>query len=159
MVGLSGFEEAYPRELSGGMRQRVGLARALATEPSILLMDEPFAAVDAITRELMQDEVARIITGTGQTIVFITHSVDEAITLGDRIVVVTNRPGRVKAILPVSIPRPRSGRDIRHLAEYTDLRDKIWELLESDSRPEDQAAPGGATKAKETTADVMGPGH
>jgi NitT/TauT family transport system ATP-binding protein len=129
LVGLTGFEDAYPRELSGGMRQRVGLARALVTEPSILLMDEPFAAVDAMTRELMQDEVARIVMETGQTIIFITHSVDEAITLGDRIVVVTNRPGRVKEILRVGIPRPRSGRSIRHLPDYTVLRDKIWDLL------------------------------
>jgi NitT/TauT family transport system ATP-binding protein len=133
LVGLTGFEDAYPRELSGGMRQRVGLARALVTEPRILLMDEPFAAVDAITRELMQDELARIIIETGQTIVFITHSVDEAITLGDRIVVVTDRPGRVKEILPVGIPRPRSGRAIRHLPEYTDLRDRVWNLLAKDS--------------------------
>ena len=141
LVGLTGFEDAYPRELSGGMRQRVGLARALATEPSILLMDEPFAAVDAITRELMQDEVARIIASTGQTIVFITHSVDEAITLGDRIVVVTDRPGRVKEILPVSIPRPRSGREIRHLSEYVELRDRIWSLLAKDPRPEQETLP------------------
>ena len=139
LVGLTGFEDAYPRELSGGMRQRVGLARALATEPRILLMDEPFAAVDAITRELMQDEVARIITETGQTIVFITHSVDEAITLGDRIVVVTDRPGRVKDILDVKISRPRSGRSIRHLPEYVELRDRIWDLLAKD--------PGGSNRA------------
>lgn len=141
LVGLTGFEDAYPRELSGGMRQRVGLARALVTEPGILLMDEPFAAVDAITRELMQDEVARIIKTTGQTIVFITHSVDEAITLGDRIVVVTDRPGRVKEVLPVSIPRPRSGRQIRHLSEYVELRDRVWGLLAKEPRLEQERAP------------------
>jgi NitT/TauT family transport system ATP-binding protein len=141
LVGLTGFEDAYPRELSGGMRQRVGLARALVTEPGILLMDEPFAAVDAITRELMQDEVARIIKRTGQTIVFITHSVDEAITLGDRIVVITDRPGRVKEILPVSIPRPRSGREIRHLSEYVELRDRVWSLLAKDPQPAPEDAP------------------
>jgi NitT/TauT family transport system ATP-binding protein len=147
MVGLTGFEDAYPRELSGGMRQRVGLARALVTEPSILLMDEPFAAVDAITRELMQDEVARIIKATGQTIVFITHSVDEAITLGDRIIVITDRPGRVKEILPVSIPRPRSGREIRHLSEYVELRDRVWSLLAKDPRPQ-PGLPPVETKAR-----------
>ncbi|MGH2774927.1 MAG: ABC transporter ATP-binding protein [Actinomycetota bacterium] len=141
LVGLTGFEDAYPRELSGGMRQRVGLARALVTEPGILLMDEPFAAVDAITRELMQDEVARIIKGTGQTIVFITHSVDEAITLGDRIIVITDRPGRVKEILPVSIPRPRSGREIRHLSEYVELRDRVWSLLAKEPRPAQELPP------------------
>ena len=147
LVGLTGFEDAYPRELSGGMRQWVGLARALVTEPSILLMDEPFAAVDAITRELMQDEVARIIKATGQTIVFITHSVDEAITLGDRIIVITDRPGRVKEILPVSIPRPRSGREIRHLSEYVELRDRVWSLLAKDPRPE-PGLPPVETKAR-----------
>jgi NitT/TauT family transport system ATP-binding protein len=133
LVGLTGFEDSYPRELSGGMRQRVGLARALVTEPRILLMDEPFAAVDALTRELMQDELAQIMQKTGQTIIFITHSVDEAITLGDRIVVVTSRPGRVKEIIPVTIPRPRSGRQIRHMPEYADIRDRIWELLGSEA--------------------------
>lgn len=134
LVGLKGFEQSYPRELSGGMRQRVGLARALATEPSILLMDEPFAAVDALTREVMQEELSRIIGQTKQTVIFITHSVDEAITLGDRIAVVTSRPGRIKEILPVHIPRPRNGREIRHLSEYTDLRDQIWELLAGETR-------------------------
>ena len=133
MVGLSGFEHAYPRELSGGMRQRVGLARALATEPRILLMDEPFAAVDAMTREIMQDELMRIISETGQTIIFITHSVDEAITLGDRIAVITNRPGKIREIIDVPLARPRNGRQIRHLPEYTTIRDRIWELLASEA--------------------------
>jgi NitT/TauT family transport system ATP-binding protein len=131
LVGLEGFERAYPRELSGGMRQRVGLARALATEPRLLLMDEPFAAVDAMTREVMQDELARIVAETGQAIIFITHSVDEAITLADRIAVVTNRPGRIQEILEVEIPRPRS-RASRSLPEFQELRDRIWELLAED---------------------------
>jgi NitT/TauT family transport system ATP-binding protein len=139
LVGLTGFEDSYPRELSGGMRQRVGLARALVTEPRILLMDEPFAAVDAITRELMQDEVAQIVVKTRQTIIFITHSVDEAITLGDRIVVVSSRPGKVKEIIPVTIPRPRSGRQIRHMPEYAELRDRIWGLLGDETEMKAQA--------------------
>jgi NitT/TauT family transport system ATP-binding protein len=134
MVGLSGFEKAYPRELSGGMRQRVGLARALVTEPRLLLMDEPFAAVDAMTRELMQEELTRIVAETGQAIIFITHGVDEAITLGDRIAVVTNRPGRIKEIIHVDLPRPRS-RASRQLPEFQALRDRVWQLL-SDEHPE-----------------------
>jgi NitT/TauT family transport system ATP-binding protein len=134
LVGLEGFEQAYPRELSGGMRQRVGLARALAIEPSILLMDEPFAAIDLITRELMQEELARIIAATGKTVVFITHSVDEAITLGDRIVVISARPGRVKAVHPVNLPRPRNKQEIRSSPEYLELRAQVWEELSSEVR-------------------------
>ncbi|HEY8453009.1 MAG: ABC transporter ATP-binding protein [Micromonosporaceae bacterium] len=144
LVGLSGFEKAYPRELSGGMRQRVGLARALATEPKLLLMDEPFAAVDAMTREIMQDELGKIVATTGQTVVFITHSVDEAITLGDRIAVITNRPGRVKEIIEVDLPKPRT-RESRHLPEFQATRDRIWELLASESPA--RAADGAGAEA------------
>lgn len=129
LVGLAGFEHAYPRELSGGMRQRVGLARALAIEPRILLMDEPFAAVDLITRELMQEELAQIMSATEKTVIFITHSVDEAITLGDRILVMTARPGRIKQIFEVDLPRPRSPRTIRSSKSYGELRAQIWEHL------------------------------
>jgi NitT/TauT family transport system ATP-binding protein len=156
MVGLTGFEQAYPRELSGGMRQRVGLARALATEPRILLMDEPFAAVDAMTREIMQDELSRIIADTGQTIIFITHSVDEAITLGDRIAVITSRPGRIREIIDVTIPRPRNGREIRHLPEYTTIRDRIWELLASEAATSARlpAAIAAATRGPDSTTGV-----
>jgi NitT/TauT family transport system ATP-binding protein len=145
MVGLSGFEKSYPRELSGGMRQRVGLARALVTEPRLLLMDEPFAAVDAMTREIMQEELTRIVAETGQAIIFITHGVDEAITLGDRIAVVTNRPGRIKEIIEVDLPRPRS-RASRQLPEFQALRDRVWQLL-SDEHPErsELAEPIGAS--------------
>ena len=139
LVGLKGFERAYPRELSGGMRQRVGLARALVTEPRLLLMDEPFAAVDAMTREIMQDELSRIVTETKQPIIFITHSVDEAVTLGDRIAVVTNRPGRIKEIIDVGLPRPRS-RESRHLPEFQAIRDRIWDLLQSERPPGHVAA-------------------
>jgi NitT/TauT family transport system ATP-binding protein len=145
LVGLSGFENAYPRELSGGMRQRVGLARALATEPRILLMDEPFAAVDAMTRELMQGELSRIVEETGQAVLFITHSVDEAITLGDRIAVVSHRPGRIREIIPVDLPKPRD-REIRHLDEYTRIRDRVWDLLSKEISVDghEGAGPAGA---------------
>jgi NitT/TauT family transport system ATP-binding protein len=139
LVGLEGFEQSYPRELSGGMRQRVGLARALAIEPRILMMDEPFAAVDLITRELMQEELARIIAATQQTVIFITHSVDEAIHLGDRLVVISGRPGRVKAIHPVNLPRPRERTHLRSHPEYVRLRERVWEELSAEVRLGGQA--------------------
>jgi NitT/TauT family transport system ATP-binding protein len=149
MVGLAGFEKSYPRELSGGMRQRVGLARALVTEPRLLLMDEPFAAVDAMTRELMQEELTKIVATTGQPIIFITHGVDEAVTLADRIAVVTNRPGRIKEIIDVDLPRPRS-RASRQLPEFQALRDRVWQLL-SEEHPE------RAQLAQPVPATVGGP--
>jgi NitT/TauT family transport system ATP-binding protein len=134
LVGLEGFEHAFPRELSGGMQQRVGLARALAVDPQILLMDEPFAAVDLITRELMQDELSQVIAATGKTVIFVTHSVDEAIILGDKVVLLTGRPGRVKRILPVHLPKPRSERGLRSSSEYLDLREQIWQELSTEVR-------------------------
>ncbi len=155
MVGLAGFENSYPRELSGGMRQRVGLARALVTEPRLLLMDEPFAAVDAMTREIMQEELTKIVATTGQPIIFITHGVDEAVTLADRIAVVTNRPGRIKEIIDVDLPRPRS-RASRSLPEFQALRDRVWNLLSSEhpERAEAELAPAGAPAA---AGEVPGP--
>ncbi len=132
LVGLEGFEQSYPRELSGGMRQRVGLARALATEPRILLMDEPFAAVDLITRELMQDELSRIIAATEKTVLFVTHSVDEAIILGDRVVILSARPAHVKLNLNIDLPRPRSDRSIRASPEFGTIRERVWEELASE---------------------------
>jgi NitT/TauT family transport system ATP-binding protein len=126
MVGLTGFERRYPHELSGGMRQRVALARVLAINPQILLMDEPFAAVDAQTRVILQEELQRVWMQTQKTVVFVTHSVDEAIYLSDRVTVMTARPGTVKAIVPIDLPRPRDAtsdafnafrRDITHLIE------------------------------------------
>jgi len=107
MVGLSGFENRYPHELSGGMRQRAALARVLVNDPKILLMDEPFAAVDAQTRSILQREVARLWAETGKTVLFITHSVEEAVLLADRVLVMTARPGRVKATVTVPLGRPR----------------------------------------------------
>ncbi len=133
LVGLSGFKKSYPYELSGGMKQRVGIARALVTEPDILLADEPFAAIDAMTREAMQSELERIVSKTGQTVVFITHSIDEAITLADRVVVISFRPGRIKEIVKVDLPRPRFDRDLKMLPRYGELYDHIWRLVKDEA--------------------------
>jgi NitT/TauT family transport system ATP-binding protein len=131
LVGLTGFEKSLPYELSGGMRQRVGIARALVSEPEILLMDEPFGAVDAMTREAMQAEFEKIIEKTGQTVVFITHSIDEALTLADRVVVVSNRPGRVMEIVDVDLPRSRFDEGVRRSDRFGELREHIWSQLQS----------------------------
>jgi NitT/TauT family transport system ATP-binding protein len=129
VVGLENFEAQYPYQLSGGMQQRVGLARALAINPDILLMDEPFASVDAQTREVLQEELLQLHDRERRTMLFITHSIDEAIVLGDRIAVMASRPGRVKEILPVNFPRPRDPAALRAQPLYTELRNHIWEEL------------------------------
>jgi NitT/TauT family transport system ATP-binding protein len=134
MVGLAGFEKAYPHQLSGGMRQRVGIARALAVNPQILLMDEPFGALDAHTRELMGMELLRIWDRERKTVVFVTHSLDEAIYLADRVVVMTGRPGKVKEILRIDLPRPRDQR-VRNSREFAAYRQVAWELLEQEVQP------------------------
>ncbi|MGH3396938.1 MAG: ABC transporter ATP-binding protein [Streptosporangiaceae bacterium] len=128
-VGLTGHERKYPAQLSGGMKQRAGLARALATAPDVLLMDEPFAAVDAQVREVLQEDLLALRDRLRQTIVFITHSIDEAITLGDRIIVMASRPGRVIRDVPVPIRQPRTISQVRHDPAYAGLRDEIWDLL------------------------------
>jgi sulfonate transport system ATP-binding protein len=107
LVGLPGFEKRYPHEMSGGQRQRVALARALAVDPDILLMDEPFAAVDALTREALQDELTRIHAATRKTVIFVTHSISEAVYLADEVIAITGKPGRLAASIPIGTPRPR----------------------------------------------------
>lgn len=132
LVGLAGFEKSYPSQLSGGMRQRVGLARALAARPEVMLMDEPFASVDAQTREILQEELLNIWSRERQTVIFITHSIDEAITLGDRIVVMGRRPGHVREILDVPLDRPRSVSSVRRESSYIELREHIWDRLRTE---------------------------
>ncbi len=130
MVGLEGFEESYPYQLSGGMIQRAALARVLTFEPDILLMDEPFASVDALTREKLQEELLRIWQVTKKTILFVTHSIDEIIYLSDRVAVLTSRPARVKDILEINASRPRT--EFRMSKEFSDYRNRIWKLLKSE---------------------------
>jgi NitT/TauT family transport system ATP-binding protein len=131
LVGLSGFEAHYPYQLSGGMQQRVGLVRALAMNPSVLLMDEPFAALDAQTREILQEELLALMDRPDErkTMVFITHSIDEAILLGDRIAVMTPRPGRIKEILDMPFGWPRNPDEIRADHRFAELRTHIWQGL------------------------------
>ena len=133
LVALSGFEERYPSELSGGMQQRVTLARILAADPEVLLMDEPFAALDAMTRQVMQEELLRIHAASRKTTLFITHSIDEALILSDRIVVMSARPGRIKAVLPNPLPTPRHV-SVQLSPEFTALKAEVWRLVESELR-------------------------
>jgi NitT/TauT family transport system ATP-binding protein len=133
MVKLTGFEDSYPAELSGGMQQRVTFARLLAADPEVLLMDEPFAALDAMTRQVMQEELLRIHETSGKTVVFITHSIDEALILSNRIIVMSARPGRVKAVLDNTLPSPRHV-TVQLSPEYAKLKAEIWNLVESEVR-------------------------
>ncbi len=132
LVGLRGFEESYPLELSGGMQQRVNLARALAVDPEVLLLDEPFAALDAQTRETMQHELLGIWNQTRKTAVFITHDIVEAVYLADRVIVFTARPGRVKEILNVDIPRPRDLR-VKREPRFVEIETRIWESIREEA--------------------------
>jgi NitT/TauT family transport system ATP-binding protein len=129
MVGLQDFETYYPHQISGGMQQRVGIARALSKKPDILLMDEPFGAVDAQTREQLQEELLKIWDQTDTTVVFVTHSIDEAIYLSDRVVVMQARPGRIKEEMTVDLPRPRWEGDVKADPRFAQLRARLRDSL------------------------------
>ena len=133
LVGLEGFENYYPRQLSGGMRQRVNLARALAIDPEVLLMDEPFSALDAQTREIMQTELLRIWEQGRKTVLFVTHQIDEAVFLSDRVLVFARRPGRLQESVEIKLPRPRA-LTIKRTPEFVGYVDHIWRLIEDDVR-------------------------
>ena len=134
-VGLQGFERHYPHQLSGGMQQRTGLARALSKDPKILLMDEPFAAVDMQTRELLQEELLRIWNTTETTVLFVTHSVEEAVYLGDRVIVMAARPGRIRADVKIDLPRPRYASDVKASPRFGELCGQLREFLRSEAKP------------------------
>lgn len=131
MVGLVGFEKSYPHELSGGMQQRAGLARALAVEPQVLLMDEPFSAIDAQTREILQFELLRIWESRPIAMLFVTHSIDEAVLMGDRVVVLSGRPSHIREVIDVSIPHPRS-RETLSTNRFHEVKAHVWDLLMKD---------------------------
>jgi NitT/TauT family transport system ATP-binding protein len=148
LAGLAGFEKRLPHELSGGMQQRVSLCRSLISDPRVMLMDEPFSALDALTREELSGELQRIHMTSGATVVFVTHSIDEAVLLADRVVVLSPRPGRIRSIVEVDIPRPRSLGRNAHLADVARVSAELHELLMERDAP---AATPEATEATETT--------
>ena len=131
LVGLTGFEKSYPYQLSGGMQQRTGLARALAIEPRVLLMDEPFASLDAQTREILQFELLRIWESRPTAMVFVTHSIEEAVLMGDRIVVLKGRPSRMHEVIDVGLPRPRT-RETLATPRFAEVREHVWQTLMTD---------------------------
>jgi NitT/TauT family transport system ATP-binding protein len=132
LVGLTGFENSYPAQLSGGMQQRVNLARALATDPAMLLMDEPFGALDALTRESMQFELLRIWQEARKTVLFITHDIVEAVYLADRVFIFSNRPGSVKETVSIELARPRSP-EMKRTPEFTGYEDRLWRLIQDEA--------------------------
>jgi NitT/TauT family transport system ATP-binding protein len=154
LVGLAGFGDRYPHELSGGMKQRVAIARSLAFDPDVLLMDEPFAALDAQTRDGLQDELLRIWEQTGKTIVFITHGIDEAVYLGQRVAVMTSRPGRIKEIIDVPLASRTQTEDLRSDPAFARYRHEIWSLLRDEVlKAQAQERDTGSRQRQEATVD------
>jgi NitT/TauT family transport system ATP-binding protein len=147
LVGLAGFEQHFPHELSGGMRQRANLARALTIDPDILLMDEPFASLDAQTRELMQSELLRVWRSNRKTVLFVTHQIDEAVYLADRVVVMTSRPGQIKVVLDVDIPRPRD-LSVKRTPRFLELVDEIWKMIEEEVKAALQITEDGRVESQ-----------
>jgi NitT/TauT family transport system ATP-binding protein len=156
LVGLNGFEDRYPNELSGGMRQRVAIARSLAYDPQVLLMDEPFAAVDAQTREVLQDELLRIWETTRKTIIFVTHSIEESVLLAGRVVVMTKHPGRIKKVVDIDLPRPRTAADMRASPDFSSVVRRVWELLNDFEHYDDLDRNAGGAGQK-SIADEISP--
>jgi len=155
LVGLTAFADRYPHELSGGMKQRVAIARSLAYDPEVLLMDEPFAALDAQTRETLQGELLRIWRATGKTIVFITHGIDEAVVLGQRVAVMTSRPGRIKHVVEIPEALRNETEDVRSLPEFGPVRHEVWSLLRDEVLKAQQLAGGaGAARAGRALEEV-----
>ncbi|MHC6151298.1 ABC transporter ATP-binding protein [Bradyrhizobium elkanii] len=159
LVGLSGFADRYPHELSGGMKQRVAIARSLAYDPEVLLMDEPFAALDAQTRETLQGELLRIWRATGKTIIFITHGIDEAVVLGQRVAVMTSRPGRIKEIVDIPAALRSEAEDVRSLPEFGRVRHEIWSLLREEVQKVQQGQSAGRVSAGRVDREVKEVAH
>jgi len=155
LVGLTAFADRYPHELSGGMKQRVAIARSLAYDPEVLLMDEPFAALDAQTRETLQGELLRIWRATGKTIIFITHGIDEAVVLGQRVAVMTSRPGRIKHVVEIPEALRNESEDVRSLPEFGPVRHEVWSLLRDEVLKAQQLAGGaGAARAGRALEEI-----
>jgi NitT/TauT family transport system ATP-binding protein len=155
LVGLTAFADRFPHELSGGMKQRVAIARSLAYDPEVLLMDEPFAALDAQTRETLQGELLRIWRATGKTIIFITHGIDEAVVLGQRVAVMTSRPGRIKYVVEIPEALRNESEDVRSLPEFGPVRHEVWSLLREEVLKAQQLAGGaGAARASRALEEV-----
>ena len=155
LVGLTAFADRYPHELSGGMKQRVAIARSLAYDPEVLLMDEPFAALDAQTRETLQGELLRIWRATGKTIIFITHGIDEAVVLGQRVAVMTSRPGRIKHVVEIPEALRNESEDVRSLPEFGPVRHEFWSLLRDEVLKAQQLAGGaGAARAGRALEEI-----